>query len=92
MPLVALIVLFWQRRRLATVLRRARAEWAARPAKGAPSEGVLAGAAAAAGWAGTRAWRAVDTPANAARAERWIARARAAAARGESNGGQPSAA
>ncbi len=78
MPVIALIVLLWQRRRVLSLFRRARSTWAGRSTTRATED---SSAAATIGRLGARAWRTFDTPQNAARAERLIARLRAAAAR-----------
>lgn len=87
MPLIAFIVLAWQRRRVLSLLREARVRWSAsRREAGAPrSTGAFASRLAA------RAFRAVDTPENASRVQRLLDRARAAAARSESGSAAPAA-
>lgn len=81
MPVIAFLVLLWQRRRVLSLFRRAREGWADRPATAAAAPSARA--ARTASWIGARAWKAIDTPQNAARAERLIARLRTAAAQAD---------
>ena len=92
MPLIALVVLFWQRRRVAALLRSVRTEWEARPRSVSGAQNPFATAASAAERLAARAWRAVDTPQNAARAERLVDRIRAAAARADRKAQAPTTA
>jgi hypothetical protein len=82
MPFVAAIVLFWQRRRVVPLLRRA---WSALTA--GESGAAPAGKRARAGAVGRRAvvggWRAVDTDANATRVARFVTWMRSLAAGSE---------
>jgi hypothetical protein len=82
MQFLAAIVLFWQRRRVVPLVRRA---WSA--LKTQESVAVPAGTRARVGAIGRRAviggWRAVDTDANATRVARFVAWMRSLAAGSE---------
>jgi hypothetical protein len=82
MPIAAFLLLLWRRRHVLSAFRRARAAWAGRPTNGRRA-GAPAAAGATMGWIALQAWRAIDTPQNAVRAERLLARMRAAAARAD---------
>lgn len=84
MQLIAVVVLFWQRRRVSSLLRRA---WAWRTttdtATGASAGGGRrASATRLAKQAAGRGWRAVDTEANAGRVSHFVAWMRGLAATG----------
>lgn len=82
MQFIAAIVLFWQRRRVVPLLRRA---WVVLTTRG--SDAVPPGTRARVGAIGRRAvvggWRAVDTDANATRVARFVAWMRSLAAGSE---------
>lgn len=71
MELIAIVVLFWQRRRVSALLRRA---WASVTATDtAPTaSGPRARAVRLATQAAGRGWRAMDTEANASRVSRFV--------------------
>jgi hypothetical protein len=85
MPVIAYLLAVWQRRRVLSALREARAAWAARTPSRASAEGHRPDTWRRLGRLGARGWRAVDTPANAARIQRLVGTVRAAAARAEAD-------
>jgi hypothetical protein len=72
MQLIAIVVLFWQRRRVTSLLRRGWG-WAKTTSTEAPSGSRWARATRLTRQAAARGWRAVDTEANAGRVARFIA-------------------
>jgi hypothetical protein len=72
MQLIAIVVLFWQRRRVVPVIRRGWS-WLKESGANVPSGSSRARATRLARQATVRGWRTVDTEANAARIARFVA-------------------
>ena len=81
MQLIAIVVLFWQRRRVSVLLRRAWG-WVKSTDSAAPAASRRGRATHTAKEAAARGWRAVDTEANAGRVASFVAWMRGMASTG----------
>lgn len=81
MELIAIVVLFWQRRRVSALVRRAWG-WVKSTSAGAPAASRRGRVTHTAKQAAARGWRAVDTEANAGRVARFVAWMRGLASTG----------